>query len=189
MKKKLILAATTVTLLAVGGGVYTLHHGFSARDNPTIMEVAAATTARRLAVPRHVRNLNNPFPVNDDALHEARINWAQNCALCHANNGSGETSIGQNMYPKPPDLRTPRIQQQADGELYAVIQNGIRLTGMPAWGEVRDDERDRWNLVAFIRHLPKLTPEEEREMERNNPRAVDDTTAPTSSTPHKKKLE
>jgi hypothetical protein len=58
---------------------------------------------------------------------------------------------------------------------------------MPAWGEVRDDDRDRWNLVAFIRHLPKLTPEEEREMERNNPGAVEDSSIqPDKSLPQEK---
>jgi len=172
-KKLLILIACTGVALA-SGSAYMLHRGFSARDQPTAMEAMAAHTARSLAVPTGVRSMQSPFPADEAALQEARMNWAQNCALCHANNGSGDTPIGQNLYPKPPDLRAIATQGQTDGELYAVIQNGVRLTGMPAWGEVRPDDRDRWNLVAFIRHLPKLTPEEEREMERYNPRIPDD---------------
>ena len=80
------------------------------------------------------------------------------------------TEIGQNLYPKAPDMRLAQTQNLTDGELYYTIHNGIRLTGMPAWGtEERDD--DSWKLVLFIRHLPQLTPAEERAMEALNPKA------------------
>ena len=82
---------------------------------------------------------------------------------------AGIRRCGQNLYPKPPDMRLPQTQHLTDGEIYYSIQNGIRLTGMPAWGtEVRDD--DSRKLVLFIRHLPQLTPVEEREMESLNPK-------------------
>ena len=89
--------------------------------------------------------------------------------FCHANNGSGNTEIGQNLYPKAPDLRLPQTQSLTDGELYYTIHNGIRLTGMPAWGTEGNDD-DSWKLVLFIRHPPQLTSEEEREMEALNPK-------------------
>jgi len=112
------------------------------------------------------KNLFAPAP---EVIAEARAHFADHCAICHANNGSGNTEIGQNLYPKAPDLRLPQTQSLTDGELYHTIHNGIRLTGMPAWGtEGKDD--DRWKLVLFIRHLPQLTSEEEREMEALNPK-------------------
>ena len=72
-------------------------------------------------------------------------------------------------------MRQADTQNLTDGELFYIIQNGIRLTGMPSWGSgTSRDERDSWKLVRFIRHLPKLTAEEEKEMEAANPRSPDE---------------
>ena len=65
---------------------------------------------------------------------------ADHCATCQANGGSGQTEIGQNLYPKAPDMRLPRTQNLRDGEIYYIINNGVRLTGMPAWGESHQAE-------------------------------------------------
>jgi hypothetical protein len=72
-------------------------------------------------------------------------------------------------------MRLANTQDLTDGELFYIIQNGIRLTGMPSWGSgTARDEQDSWKLVRFIRHLPKLSPEEEREMETLNPRSPEE---------------
>lgn len=155
------------------GGAHTVRRGFSARDEPSAPEIFAAHTARKLAVPKRVKTLTSQFVITSEGLAEARANWAQNCTSCHGVNGDGQTEIGRNLYPKPPDLRAAATQQQTDGELYTTIQNGIRLSAMPAWGEVRDDDRDRWNLVALIRRLNQLTPEEEKEIQKHLPRSAD----------------
>ena len=162
----LILAAGVV---AIAGGVVAIHHGFSARDQPSTLETYVARTARSLAVPSSAKNEKNPFTPSPELLAEARAHFADHCAICHANNGSGNTEIGRNLYPKAPDMRLPQTQNLTDAELYYTIHNGIRLTGMPAWGSDVKDE-DSWKLVLFIRHLPQLTPEEEREMEALNPK-------------------
>src|SRR5579884_2273992 len=80
------------------------------------------------------------------------------------------------MYPKPPDLRKEHTQKLSDGELFWIIENGVRLTGMPAFGGEAgpDSGEDSWKLVRFIRHLPKLTAEERLEMERYNPKGPED---------------
>jgi hypothetical protein len=72
-------------------------------------------------------------------------------------------------------MRLPATQQLTDGELFYIIQNGIRLTGMPAWGTgTSHDEEDSWKLVHFIRHLPQITLEEKKAMEKLNPKSPDD---------------
>jgi hypothetical protein len=76
---------------------------------------------------------------------------------------------GKGLYPKPPDLRLPETQKLSDGELFWIIENGIRFTGMPAFGGTHGSQDD-WKLVLFIRHLPQLTMEERVEMERDNPK-------------------
>jgi mono/diheme cytochrome c family protein len=122
-----------------------------------------------LAIPARAKNEKNPFTASSELMAEAKAHFADHCAICHANNGNGNTEIGQNLYPKAPNMRLPQTQNLTDGELYYTIHNGIRLTGMPAWGTEEKDE-DSWKLVLFIRHLPQLTLAEEREMEALNPK-------------------
>src|SRR5713101_3741310 len=167
--RTLLLLALAVVIFVVAGAVVTVHRGFSARDQPSALERYVARTARRLAVPSGAKSEKNPFTASPELMAEARAHFADHCAICHGNNGSGNTEIGQNLYPKSPDMRLPPTQNLTDGELYHTIHNGIRLTGMPAWGAAEKDE-DSWKLVLFIRRLPQLTQAEEREMEALNPK-------------------
>ncbi len=84
--------------------------------------------------------------------------------------------MGEGLYPPPPDLRKPDTQNLTDGEIFWVIENGVRFTGMPAFGKggPHGGELDSWKLVHFIRHLPRLTTEERLEMERYNPAGLED---------------
>jgi mono/diheme cytochrome c family protein len=172
MRKITFVLLIVVVGLACAGifGFVTIRRGFSARDTPSVFETYVAKTTRRLSVPSLERNAKNPFAPTREVIGEARAHFADHCATCHGNDGSGKTQIGQNLYPKVPDMRLPGTQNLTDGELYYIIHNGIRLTGMPAWG-TGDKDDDSWKLVLFIRHLPQLTPREEKEMERFNPKS------------------
>jgi mono/diheme cytochrome c family protein len=98
--------------------------------------------------------------------------FADHCAMCHANDGSGETEMGRNLYPRAPDLRAPATQNLTDGELLYIIEQGVRFTGMPAWGDGSEESRRAsWALVHFIRHLPQLSAGEKVEMESLNPKS------------------
>lgn len=156
-------------LLGAGAFALGLKRGFSTRDDPSSLEALVARTARRLAVPSHSKELRAP-PPTPALLQEARAHWASHCASCHGEDGAGQTAIGQRLYPRAPDMRAASTQEQTDGELYFVIKNGVRLTGMPAWGEPGDQDPESWALVAFIRTLPKLTPDELAEVRANLPR-------------------
>jgi mono/diheme cytochrome c family protein len=81
---------------------------------------------------------------NAEMREQGRNHWADHCATCHANNGSGETEIGRSLYPKAPDMRGPETQSLSDGELYYIIRNGVRMTGM--------FDYETWMLAAFIRN-------------------------------------
>jgi mono/diheme cytochrome c family protein len=153
--------------LAIGAGLSILHNGLSARATPTAMEALLARNARHLAIPANARNERNPVAVSDMVLQEAMDHFADHCATCHGNDGSGATLFGRGLYPKPPDLRLPETQKLSDGELYWIIENGVRFTGMPGFGGVHRPH-DGWKLALFIRHLPQLTGEERAEMERYN---------------------
>lgn len=170
-------AAALVVVLVAGGLAYMkfFARGFSARDQPGWLEVLAARVTRKAAMPADAKDKQNPAPASDEVLAEARAHWADHCAGCHSNNGSGDTEVGKHMYPPAPDMRQPGTQNLSDGELFYIIENGIRLTGMPAWRTgTSQDEQESWKLVRFIRHLPRLTAEEEQEMESLNPKTPDE---------------
>jgi mono/diheme cytochrome c family protein len=163
-----------ITLVVVTGNVGMLWHvlqsGFSAREQPSELEVMFARQLRSLAMPKAQKQLKNPVPASEEVLAEARIHFADHCANCHGNDGRGSTLIGQNFHPRTPDLTKIETQSFSDGELFYMISNGIRFTGMPAWGKGRPEpDLDSWKLVHFIRHLPSLTSEELAEMEKYNP--------------------
>jgi mono/diheme cytochrome c family protein len=154
-------------------------HGFSTADRPSALEAWIARTARSMAMPADAKNRANPVPDSPEALAEARAHWADRCAICHANNGSGDIEMGKHMYPHAPDMRKAGTQNMTDGEIFWTIQNGVRMTGMPAWGASGHDEEDSWKLVRFIRHLPHLSPQEEKDLLNGaTPHATTPTTPP-----------
>ncbi len=156
-----------VFLAAAGAFLYWFlaAHGFSARERPSRLEALLAKHARRIATPAGARDLKNPVHPTPLAIAEARDHFADHCAVCHANDGSGKTQINEGLYPPAPDLRQAGTQNLTDGEMFYIIKNGIRFTGMPGWG---GEDEDNWKLVLFIRHLPNLTPTELQLMQEVN---------------------
>lgn len=172
--KHLAFCVLVLAGLALIAAVTLVRRGFSARDNPSAVEKLLASRARSLAVPSRAKALINPVSNTPENLAEAEAHWADHCAVCHSNNGSGDSVIGRNLYPKAPDMRLPDTQNLTDGELYYTIENGIRLTGMPAWGGGGENDEASWKLVLFIRRLPQLTVGEEQEMEKMNPKSPEE---------------
>jgi len=173
--KTVIMVAILLVLGATLYGTLLMRRGFSTQEEPSLLEEMIVGAVRHMPIPKSAREQENPWKDldNADTQREARERFADHCAFCHANNGSGQTQMGQNLYPKPPDLRLPATQNLTDGELYYIIDKGVRLSAMPGWGTpdvVQDD--DTWKAVLFIRHLPKLTAEEEKDMRKYNPRGI-----------------
>lgn len=174
--RKSIKIAGVVALLGLAGVavllLQTLRHGFSAQDEPTRIEHVLARAMRHYATPSDLRNRSNPVPSTPEVLAEARAHFADHCAVCHGNDGKGRTAMGPNFYPKVPDMTLSETQSLSDGELFATIENGVRLTGMPGWGDgTAASAYGSWTLVHFIRHLPKITEAEMAEMQTLNPKS------------------
>jgi mono/diheme cytochrome c family protein len=173
MTKQSKIAIAVVLVLLLGGGLgftLILSRGFSARDQPSAVEEFIARRLRRIATPRSARRAENPVKPSQEVLADARAHFADHCAACHANDGSGQTEIGQNLYPKAPDMRLAETQSLSDGELFYIIHNGIRFTGMPAWGSGKaEEDEDSWKLVHFIRRLPQMQKDELEQMKKLNP--------------------
>jgi len=167
-----LLAWLAVLAVVVIAGVMLLVHGrgVSARPEPSAIEKRAALFMRGWLTPATYKGLKNPVSDTQENFVAAREHFADHCASCHANDGSGNTDIGRKLYPKAPDMRLPRTQTLSDGEIFYFIENGIRLTGMPGWSTgTPEGEHASWQLVHFIRRLPKLTAEDLAIMETFNP--------------------
>jgi len=172
-----LLILVVVFALLASAAVSLLHDGLSAKAQPSALETAIARTARKMAAPSAAHKQKNPVADAPAVQREARLHFADHCAICHGNDGTGDTMIGRGLYPKPPDLRANATQNLSDGDIFWIIENGVRLTGMPAFGGAGSEHGDAdssWKLVHFVRHLPGLTAEEKLEMEKYNPKGPHD---------------
>jgi mono/diheme cytochrome c family protein len=179
-----IFLVAVVALIAYGAS--RLRHGFSAHKQPSAAETTVARALRHMAIPKQDRDEENPWKdvATADVMKDAREHFADHCADCHANDGGGNTDMGKNLYPPVPDMRLAATQDLSDGELYYIIRNGVPLTGMPAWGDPHfDQDDDSWQLVLFIRHLPRLTPDELKDMQSYNPKGKMETEEEPAAAP------
>ena len=176
MRMWIVVALIVVVLVAgVGYELLLSSRGFSAREEPSAMETILATASRKLALPKDYQQLSNPLSATPENVQAGMEHFADHCATCHANDGSGQTLFGKGLYPKPPDMRKAETQNKTDGELYYFIENGVRLSGMPAFGEHPGTKNEEtWHLVTLIRHLPSLTDEELARMTALNPKTEAD---------------
>jgi mono/diheme cytochrome c family protein len=177
--RRLIVALSVVLamvgLMAVAGAAWFATTGISTRTNPSRLETTLARSARHFLIPAAARARTNPEGATPEVLEAGLEHWADHCATCHGNDGGGQTTIGEGLYPRVPDMRLPETQQLSDGELFYIIEHGVKLTGMPAWGDgTAEGERSSWHLVHFIRRLPSLTEDELSRMEAFNPKSEEE---------------
>jgi mono/diheme cytochrome c family protein len=165
----------TLAVVAAAGLIYVKVSGLRATAVPSAIETSVARGIRRFAVPAADARRTNPVALSDAGLTEGLAHYADHCASCHAIDGSGSTALGRGLFPQAPDMRGVATQGMTDGELFYVIEHGIRFTGMPGWTTgTADGETGSWQLVHVIRHLPKLTEAERARMESLLPRSAEE---------------
>lgn len=131
----------------------------TANKTPSRMETLLANAAKDVAIPIEAQSRKNPLPEDSDIIQQGERVYMQSCAACHGSDGHGLTEIGRAMYPPAMDLTSPHVQHWSDGDLFWIIQNGIRLTGMPEW-KTTISEADTWKLARFIHGLPQQNAQE-----------------------------
>ena len=176
-----MLFRALVALLALVGagalavGLWFMSGGINSKQQPGPTETTVARKLRSMAIPERARKTQNPVRVAPAVLEAGRAHFANHCASCHGNDGGADTDIARGLYPKVPDMRKSDTQSLSDGELFYIIENGVRLTGMPAWGTgTSEGEEASWTLVHFIRHLPSITDEEVEQMKALNPKSPEE---------------
>jgi mono/diheme cytochrome c family protein len=129
--------------------------GCTANKQPSREEASLANAAKDVTIPLEAGKMKNPLPGTDVVLSQGQEVFLGSCAQCHGADARGDTSIGRNMSPPAMDLSSPHVQHWSDAELFWIIQNGVRLTGMPSWKSTISDN-DTWKLARFIHNLPHL---------------------------------
>jgi predicted CXXCH cytochrome family protein len=153
-----LLLLSVFAILALVSAILLIRRGFRATSEPSTFEKVLARNVRNFAIPARERNRKNPFEVNSRNVMEAREHFVARCSTCHGSDGRGQTQMGRSLYPRVPDLLSPQTQNLTDGEIHYIIENGVQLTGMPAWSSPHQEtEDDSWKLVLFIRDLRPLT--------------------------------
>jgi len=155
------LIVVLILFLGLAGVVAALYEfalpGFSsARPEPAGAEVTVATWLLRHSVPAGAKDQKNPLGADPADLAAGQALFQKNCEICHAHDGGGQTQIGGREFPRTPVLAT-LLPSLTDGEVFYHVRNGIRNTGMPSWGF---PDRELWQLVLFMRNLPKTAPME-----------------------------
>ena len=134
---------------------------FGASAKPGLVERSLAPWAVDHSRSRRAPKMANPYAGAADALSTGLGHYRENCVMCHGAPDIEESEVSQGLNPKAPHLDDTDL---SDGELFWTIKNGIRMTGMPAFGPTHTDE-EIWKIVAFVRHLSKLTPSERQALE------------------------
>ncbi len=152
-------------LAALGAGVvgWTGVYNVAASSPPGKLETKLATLALNRSVQKRAPVKKNPLSSSPDVLRTGLAHYRENCVVCHGAPGVDASEFGEGLNPPAPDLTLPRVEQRPDGEMYWIVSNGIRMTGMPAFSPTHKEE-EIWKILAFVRHLPELTPEEQKEL-------------------------
>jgi mono/diheme cytochrome c family protein len=137
------------------GAIAVFTAGCTAHKKPSKVETALANMAKDIVIPIEAEGIKNPLPDTDEVVKQGQQIYNQSCALCHGTDGHGGTDLGLAMYPPVMDLTSPHVQHWTDAEMFWIIQNGVRLTGMPSW-QATLSTVDTWKVVRFIYALPRL---------------------------------
>jgi len=156
MKKFVTVGVGVLVLLAGIIAAATSLFTLSALSEPGRTETFVATRAKHFLVRRSSREGIPPTPAAQEAsAKEGERLFGTECGACHGNSGHNPTDAGRWMYPRAADLTSRDSQSYSDQELFWIIKNGIRLSGMPAFGKVESDDHI-WDLVLYVRALPKV---------------------------------
>src|SRR3954452_11993804 len=148
------MAWTIFGLVVVLIVIALMHFNPTARHEPGSAETRLANSAKRYFIYRASRHGIPSRPQGTKAsIERGSSQYGLDCGVCHAEDGRAQQPPGQLMYPRASDLTSKEVQSYSDQELFWIIQNGIRFTGMPAFGNVETPDHV-WDLVNYVRTLP-----------------------------------
>lgn len=143
-----------VILIVIGAISYWIvSFDISAVQNPGAMETSIAATMRGWYIGREARDIPAPILANNaSSVSQGEGMYGMECAQCHGKSGHEPMPIGKSMYPRVPSLSSSTVQQMSDKELFWVIKNGVRLSGMPGFAKINSD-LEIWQIAFYVHSL------------------------------------
>lgn len=156
-----MLAILAVLTLGAGFYFYTGRYDVAATSPHWDMTLEILETVRDQSIKRHSEDIKMPQLLEDPKLQETGFHhYHAMCRLCHGAPGYEPNECAKGLYPNPPHLASGNIQNEwNDAQLYWIVKNGLKMTGMPSFG-VTHGEEEMWGMIAFLRVLPDLKPDE-----------------------------
>lgn len=163
--KGLLPLLVFVFLFALGGLTFVYTGSFNVAATAPH---AAATrwlfnTTMEHSVARRARDVEAPPAALERDERAGFLAYREMCVGCHGAPGVERSAVGKGLLPKPPDL-DEAADEWSSKELFWIIKNGIKMTGMPAWGTTHSD-KELWQIVAFLKTLPLLSPRQYRTLD------------------------
>jgi len=114
------------------------------------------------SVQHRARGINPPDLSRPSMVTSGSYHFQQMCVQCHGGPGVERSEAGEGLYPQGPNLAGAK-RHWTPKELFWITQNGLKMTGMPAWGRTSTDE-EIWAMVAFMEQMPAISPEKYQQM-------------------------
>ena len=159
----IILIIIGIVIGAAAIYIYSGSYNVAATQPHSKITLWLINEMREASIEHHSKGIKAPSTTGPNMIREGVEHFHEMCRLCHGSPGFDKEEFGEGLYPKPPDLASKDIQQESDPEIFWVLKNGIKLTGMPAFGPTHDDN-ELWGMVYVVRRLPGLKPEQYKEM-------------------------
>jgi thiosulfate dehydrogenase len=162
MLKGVVSGVALTLAVALIGAYFLVRSGLipaNADTKPGSLETWMARTSLDATLARDAPTRQNPVELTEQNLLNGIHLFAQNCAVCHgsATGAASLSPIAKGLYQKPPQLATDGVEDDPEGVSFWKIKHGIRLTGMPSFGDSLSDEQI-WTLALFLKHMDKLPP-------------------------------
>jgi mono/diheme cytochrome c family protein len=157
-----LTAMAVFTIAAIGLGLSGIY-SVAANQPDTDLKGWLLSTMMRRSVVAHADQPDKNFRPTETQVRDGFRLYNETCIYCHGAPGHDPSDIGKGLNPEPPYL-PDRAERWTNAELFWIIKNGVKMTGMPSFGVTHKDS-EIWNLVAFVQRLPKMTDEQFKQME------------------------
>lgn len=168
---KTFIAIVVLIVLALGaffGFVYSGLYNVAATEPDSALVNWVMSTTSDQSIRSHAQGIKPPPNLADSAtVSKGRYRYDELCVVCHGAPGISNGKIGRGLSPRPPSLMVS-LDDFTPGEIFWVVKNGIKMTGMPAFGPTQSDE-EIWEMVSFAQALADMTPETYKEMQGGTP--------------------
>lgn len=154
--------AAAIIIAAIAAAIFAFSYNVAAAVPETSFELGVLHSVMQHSV-RERAGVGGAETWSDDELRKGFQEYDVMCVICHSAPGKERTPISQGMRPQPPNL-ADTVKQWTTAQLFWIVKNGVKMTGMPAFAASHSDD-DIWNIVGFVRSLPQISADRFRAME------------------------